>query len=103
MKIPIKQYWTLLSQYLRPQRGRVWLLALAILAHISLRLLNPQITRRFIDGAMSGEAVSVLLQTAVLFLLIALISQALSIVNTYLGENVAWVATNALRLDLLLH
>jgi ATP-binding cassette subfamily B protein/ATP-binding cassette subfamily C protein len=103
MKIPIKQYWILLSQYLRPQRGRVWLLAVAILAHISLRLLNPQITRRFIDGAMAGEAVTVLLNTAVLFILIALISQGLSIVNTYLGENVAWTATNALRLDLLLH
>jgi ATP-binding cassette subfamily B protein/ATP-binding cassette subfamily C protein len=103
MKIPIKQYWTLLSQYLWPQQWRVSLLAVAILAHITLRLLNPQITRRFIDGAIAGEAVAVLLNTAVLFLLIALISQALSIANTYLGENVAWVATNALRLDLLLH
>jgi ATP-binding cassette subfamily B protein/ATP-binding cassette subfamily C protein len=103
MKIPVKQYWTLLSQYLKPQRGRVFLLALAIAAHIGLRLLNPQITRRFIDAAMAGEALSVLVNTAVLFLTIALISQALSIANTYLGEQVAWVATNALRLDLLLH
>jgi hypothetical protein len=40
VKIPLKQYWALLSQYLRPQWPRVLLLTFVLLAHIGLRLVN---------------------------------------------------------------
>lgn len=56
MKIPVRQYWALLSQYLKAQKGSVLLLALLLLAHIGLQLLNPQILRYFIDAAVAGRA-----------------------------------------------
>jgi len=39
----------------------------------------------------------------VLFLVVALLTQAVSVVATYLGEQVGWLATNSLRADLAEH
>jgi len=103
MKVPIKQYYRLLSTYLRSQRRWVAVLALLILITIGLRLANPQIVRVFIDTAMAGGARSTLLHAALLFFGIALLTQGLLVAATYVGETVAWTATNALRLDLLDH
>jgi ABC-type multidrug transport system fused ATPase/permease subunit len=103
IKLPVRQYWTLLRQYLKPQWHRAVLLAVFLLLHIGLQLVNPQVMRFFIDTAVSQGPLSTLLNTAFLFLGIATINQVLSISNTYLGEHVAWTATNALRLDLLRH
>jgi ATP-binding cassette subfamily B protein len=74
-----------------------------MLTHIGLRLLSPQIMRFFIDTALSGGALRPLLNAAAVFLGVAIASQILAVANTYLGENVAWAATNGLRLDLMLH
>ena len=56
MKVPIKQYYRLLSTYLRSQWRWVAVLALLILITIGLRLANPQIVRVFIDTAIEGGA-----------------------------------------------
>jgi ATP-binding cassette subfamily B protein len=101
--IPVRQYADLLVRYLRPQRLQTLLLAALLLANIGLRLLHPQIMRTFIDTALAGGALRVLLQAGVAFVGIAIASQALSVWITALGENVAWTATNALRYDLALH
>lgn len=103
MKIPLRQYWTLLRKYLKPQWPRVLLLAVFILSHIGMRLLNPQVMRFFIDTAAAGGAQQTLVNAALLFFGVAIVSQALSIANAFLGEYVAWTATNDLRLDLVLH
>ena len=103
MKVPIKQYYRLLSTYLRSQWRWVAVLALLILLTIGLRLANPQIVRVFIDTAMEGGARSTLIRAALLFFGIALLTQGLLVAATYVGETVAWTATNALRLDLLDH
>jgi len=103
MKVPIRQYYNLLSTYLRSQWRWAAVLALLILATIGLKLANPQILRTFIDTATEGGAQSILIRSALLFFGIALITQALSVAATYVGETVAWTATNALRLDLLDH
>lgn len=103
MGIPLKQYWHLLVDYLRPQWPWVTLLALLILGNISLQLVSPQIVRYFIDTARAGSALDDLTAAASLFIAVAIASQALSIFTSYLGANVAWTATNALRLDLTLH
>jgi len=103
MKIPVKQYWNLLSQYLKPQRPWVILLSVLLLAHIILQLFNPLVMRYFIDTAVAGGDLTALIMAALLYLAVALINQGLGVSNTYLGEQVAWTATNALRLDLLLH
>ncbi len=103
MKLPLKQYWSLLSQYLKPQRLRATLLAVLLLSHIGLQLLNPQILRYFIDTATSGGPRSSLINAALLFIGLAVIIQGLSILNTYLSETIAWTATNSLRFDLAGH
>ena len=119
MKLPIRQYARLLSTYLRPQWRWALLLAVIILISIGLRLAHPQIVRFFIDTATRGGPQSILvwaaldagiggvdaalLRSALLFFGMALLIQGLSVAATYLGETVAWTATNALRLDLLEH
>jgi len=103
MKISPQQYWQLLLNYLRPQRARVFWLAVLLLGNIALQLANPQILRRFLDTALAGGAMSTLTSLAIWFIVIALVQQAMAIGVTYLGENVGWTATNLLRSDLARH
>src|SRR4051794_28129253 len=103
MSISIKQYRDMLARYLRPQWARVLLLAIVLVVSTALQLLNPQIVRYFIDTAVAGGALTSLAFAALLFLGIALFNQVLSVVATYVSENVGWTATNMLRLDLALH
>ncbi len=103
MGMPLKRYWNLLVSYLKPQWSWVLLLAVLILGNLGLQLVSPQIVRHFIDAARAGRALDDLTAVALLFLAVAVLSQALSIFASYLGQNVAWTATNALRLDLTLH
>lgn len=103
MNISFKSYWNLLADHIRPQKGRFILLAAMLFGSIGLRIIAPQIMRRFIDSALAGEALSTLTWTAVAFISIALIQQGVAIGVTYLGENVAWTATNALRAELAEH
>ncbi|MBD6617813.1 ABC transporter ATP-binding protein [Komarekiella sp. 'clone 1'] len=103
MKIGLQQYWNLLVDYLKPQKGRVVKFAIALFASIGLQILNPQILRYFIDTAVAGGNSQKLFLAALLFIGVALITQAMSITATFYGENVAWTATNALRADLVEH
>ena len=103
MKALSKQYWNLLITYLKPHWPWAILLAVLILSNIGLQLVSPQIVRYFIDIAGAGSALESLTAAALTFIGAAIASQGLSIAITYLGENVAWKATNALRLDLVLH
>jgi len=103
MNIPLKQYWNLLVGYLRPQWSWVLLLALLLLGTIGLQLVNPQLMRSFIDTAQSGGASRTLVSLALLFIGVALIQQVLSVLATYVSENVGWTATNSLRADLAEH
>jgi len=103
MRIPLKQYVQLLSDYLKPQQRRVAGLAIALFSMIALQILNPQLLAYFIDTAVAGDSSQTLLIVALLFIAVALSTQILSVIATYLGESVAWTATNALRSDLVAH
>jgi ATP-binding cassette, subfamily B, bacterial len=103
MNLPLTQYRSLLGVYLKPQRARVALLAALLFGGIALQLANPQIIRYFIDTTQAGGPQTALLAAAVLFLGVALAQRVTSIATTYVGENVGWKATNALRADLALH
>jgi len=103
MNILLRQYSYLLAAYLSPQKSRVIWLAIALLGSIGLQLLNPQILGYFIDTATTGGSQRTLITAALLFIGVALVTQALAVTATYLGENVAWTATNALRFDLAAH
>jgi ATP-binding cassette subfamily B protein len=103
MNIPLKRYWNLLVVYLQPQSHRVAGLAALLIASIGLQLVNPQILRGFIDSAVAGGAPESLTISALLFIGVALVNQIVSILAAYVGENVSWTATNALRADLAAH
>ena len=108
-QLPLRCYTALLASYLRPHRTRVLLLGVAIAADIGLRLLSPQIIRTFIDGALSAaqnthpESAPGLIPIAATYMAVAIANQAATFATIYLGETVAWRATNALRRDLLQH
>jgi len=101
MNVSLKHYWALLADHIKPQKARFALLAILLLGSIGLQLINPQIVRRFIDSAQRGESVENLLYAALAFIAIALVQQGVAVSATYTGENVAWTATNTLRVSLL--
>lgn len=103
LRATVRQYWSLFSGYLRPQRGRVLLLGLLLFGSTGLQLLNPQVVRYFIDTATRAGASDLLLGAAALFLGIAVLQEVAAVLATYVGENVAWTATNSLRRDLAAH
>ncbi len=103
VNIPLKRYWNLLAQYLKPQWGAALFLVMLLVSNIGLQLLNPQILRRFIDAVVTGREIAALIRMAALFLGVAVAGQAVTLGVTYLGETVAWKATNALRRDLTAH
>ena len=93
----------LLATYLRPEWPRVVLLGLLLFAGIGLQLANPQIVRTFIDQAQAGEPFEQLVWIALLFIGVALLTQGMTIAETYVAENLGWRTTNALRADLARH
>jgi ABC-type multidrug transport system fused ATPase/permease subunit len=101
--IPVRAYARLLVDYLRPQRLRVAVLAILLVATIGLQLVNPQLIRSFLDRALEGSDSSGLVPIAIWFMGIAVAHQALSVVATYLAETIGWTATNQLRADLAAH
>lgn len=103
MTTSLRHYWDLLARHIRPQRGRFTGLVILMLSGIGLQLVNPQIMRSFIDSALGGGELNWLLWTAAAFIGIALLQQVVGVAVTYLGENVAWTATNALREELAWH
>ncbi len=103
MNLSFKAYWNLLADHIRPQKGRFILLAVMLFSSIGLRIVAPLIIGNFIDQALAGEALKTLSITAAEFIGIALIQQIVSVAVKYLGENVAWTATNDLRAELAEH
>ncbi len=103
MKIPFTKYWDLLGKYLRPEWHRAALMMGLLIASIGLQLMVPLIVGDFIDAAMAGEAVTNLTRMGLLFLGLALGKEVALLWTTYLGQDVRWRATNALRRDLTLH
>ncbi|GCE15918.1 ABC transporter ATP-binding protein [Tengunoibacter tsumagoiensis] len=102
MQIPLQRYLTLLGVYLKPQWYKTVLMVVLLLGNIGLDLYRPQITKTFIDTAGNGD-VNNLLHLAILFVVIAIVSQIFSMLSGYLSTVVSWTATNTLRRDLTEH
>lgn len=98
-----KRSMSWLLRYLKPVKGRLAVLLIMLLTSTGLQLLNPQIIKRFIDTAASGGVLTNLVQLAGIFLVVAVFNQLITVAVSYLGNDVAWRATNQLRGDLLKH
>lgn len=103
MQIPLATYWQLLHTYLAPQRRAVLLMASLLLGSIVAQLMVPQVARTFINDAQMGASEALLVRTALLFIGISAVHQALRVAASYWSEHVAWRATNALRQQLTAH
>ena len=79
MNVPLRQYYALLANYLRPQLPSVVTLSVLLLSGIGLQLVNPQIMRGFIDSARSGAPPEQLSRLALRFIGLALAQQLLSV------------------------
>lgn len=101
--IPVRAYFRLFTGYLRPHRPKAVLLSALLLVTIALQLVNPQLIKRFIDGATEGAPTSELFPIAIAFIVIAVIHQLLAVWSTYVAEQIGWSATNQLRADLTDH
>ena len=85
------------------KKGRVIVLALLIFVTLGLQLVAPQVMRNFIDSVTQGTTLNKLIRLGAYFLIAAFLQQAFAIITTYITQNVAWTATNALREDLARH
>jgi ATP-binding cassette subfamily B protein len=103
MNIPLRRYWDLLGDYFKIQKGRFLLLAVLMLGSLGLQLINPQIVRAFIDATTTGTPTQTLVIAGLAFLGMSLLQQVVAVGATYVGEDAAWTATNALRSDLVRH
>lgn len=95
--------FSMLVRYLRPFWRRVLLLTVLLLGSVGLQLVGPQLIRRLLDGAQAGVETQVLMGTAVTFFIIVLSEKIISLLNTYLSEDLGWATTNHLRTDLMGH
>lgn len=95
--------FSLLTTYFSPQWRRVLLLTLLLLGTIAFQLINPQIIRYVLDTAQAGAATTTLALAALLFIFFNLLQAGAGLALNYVGEDVSWVATNALRADLTRH
>ena len=102
-QVPLQQQRALLARYLKPQRGKVALLAALLFANIGLQLARPLIVRTFIDVALAQGPLDSLFNAGLLFLVVALVNQGVAVAETYVAEDVGWTATNAMRADLVFH
>jgi len=94
-------YARFLVRYLGPLWLGALLLAILLFGEVGLKLIIPQIVRYFIDTARAGGDVTAMGLVALLFLGVAVLTQAVSVAEGYVADSVGWRATNALRADLL--
>jgi ABC-type multidrug transport system fused ATPase/permease subunit len=98
-----RQPFRLLTTYLRPHLSQVALLGFLLLVQVGLELVGPQVIARFIDQTLAGAPIDELWVLALGFIGIAMVIQVLALGITYIGQNLAWTATNTLREDLSRH
>ncbi|MPZ27890.1 MAG: ATP-binding cassette domain-containing protein [Micromonosporaceae bacterium] len=94
-RLVLRQLW--------PGRAGAAALAGAILAATGLPLLAPQLTRRFVDGAIGGDDTAALTLIALGYLGLAVSGQFARMLTAWLASRLAWDGTNRLRESLAEH
>ncbi len=92
-----------LGALLRPNRGR-WIGLGALVGLTSaLTLAGPVVIRRIVDDADDGTTTAHIVSLALVFLVIAVLTQAASVAVAWFATVAAWRTTNDLRLDMTRH
>ncbi|WP_040327898.1 ABC transporter ATP-binding protein [Clostridium ihumii] len=98
-----KSYIKFFYKYLKEQKIMLIAMFIMSLINIFMQIINPQISRYFIDEATNGNVGKNLIYAASMFLVIAFFTQVFSVLTVYIGEKEAWKITNNIRLDLIEH
>jgi ATP-binding cassette subfamily B protein len=99
IKIPINQYFKVLSKYLRGHVPVLVFLGFLMFGGVAVQLINPQIIRGFIDAARAGEEMALLLRRTALFFGMIVLLQIIHAFSNYVGQVIDWTSTNDLRAD----
>lgn len=103
MRAGLGQYRSVLVDYVGPLWRQALLLLAFLLAGVGLQLVSPYLLSQFIDIAIGGGTYPTLVRLAILFLVITIGLQLLSVAEAYVAENLGLRATNELRADLTEH
>ncbi|MCM1991148.1 ABC transporter ATP-binding protein [Oceanirhabdus seepicola] len=98
-----KLFSSLFFKYSKKQKLKMSILGIAMIITVGLQIVSPQITRFFLDAAKNGEEFKHIMYAAIMFIGVAVVQQIFSLITRYLGEIVAWKATNEIRIDLVKH
>ncbi len=94
---------SLLRRYLRSQWRTLAVLAIVLVSGLAAEVASPLIIAYFIDRAVIGAALRVLILISGLTVAVAVLQQLTGVLRVYLSSRIAWTATNALRVDLAEH
>jgi ABC-type multidrug transport system fused ATPase/permease subunit len=89
--------WLVVARALAPEGGRLGRLGAGLLLATLLPLAGPQLIARFVDTALAGGSLGLLMALAGGYLVVAIAGQAASVAGSYLASGVAWRTTNRLR------
>jgi len=124
MKVPLQKYWDVQKKYLAPFKFRVLLLGLLLGSGTVLLIVSPLVVERFIFLATNGNPLQdpsiywqsqqfsfvnignifrALLILAVVYIILMVIQQVITLISVYLSQNLSWSSTNMLRFDLTQH
>lgn len=92
-----------LLQLMRADTVRWAALGILLALRAGLAIAGPIIVRRIIDLADAGATAAQITRLGVLFLVIALVAQALGIVVAWYATTIAWRTTNDLRMRMTRH
>lgn len=92
-----------LMRYLRPYTPQLFLLFMVLMGVMAFDLVQPQILKTFIQSAIAGKPLFLLINIALLFFGAAVGEQIVSVVEVFVAGRLGWVVTNTLRKDLTLH
>ena len=100
MQAPSVGYRRFLAIYLAPQRVRLAVLTALMLVDLVLHLGLPRIVQTFIDRAIAGNALRMLLWIGIAYLAVAIGQNLAQVGWQYVAKNVGLIATNRIRADL---
>src|SRR5579875_456907 len=105
MRLPVRQYWRLLSRYLTGSRRLLGLFSLIVFSELALRLATPWFAGQFLDKVTStaNTRLGTLFLLAALYCAAGIVDQLLLVVGIEFGSYVSWLATNELRVDVVRH
>jgi ABC-type multidrug transport system fused ATPase/permease subunit len=103
MKSSWRFYHHIFQRYLRPQAGKLFLLAVLLLISSSVALAPAKVLQIYIDAAQRKSILLVLLLAAACYLGCVVLSMVVNVWSTVLSEKLSWIATNRLRIDLMQH